>query len=424
MGSMASEVIKAKTMPVLNTAQLVLPALRIKCDLDLDEIDTKLDFIREESVKEKQSIEKSYKCKCQICFKKFLSLRKLYIHEKSHLEAKKSHQCNICDRTFIHKSSLLLHSKNHRKPNEVKVDEPQESIKANEKCNEVPKIVEEPPKIIEEVPEIVEVVPEIIPKSPEILQDKYLCICRGCNQHITEEELFLHRLKCTFTCKNCNEIFYNYNRFLEHNKICSDTSSCAKTLIEMSEKPVEFTVKPLVEPQSESVKVVPVTRGKIRTPRILKQKSKWEKKSKREFYCKFCGKFFDRIGHCLKHERTHTGETPYDCDFCDRKFRQLGNKRRHIKEMHIGDKLYVCDKCGKKFARLDHLRRHSTVFCLKAQFKREKLQETKNKPNVQLPTIRVVEPMKLIQQIQQPLVLPKPSPLPTILSQDTIQEIP
>merc|ERR1719461_2545928 len=191
----------------------------------------------------------------------------------------------------------------------------------------------------------------------------------------------------------------------------------------MSEKPVEFTVNPLVEPQSESVKVVPVTRGKNQIPRILKQKSKLEKKSKREFYCKFCGKFFDRIGHCLKHERTHTGETPYDCDFCDRKFRQLGNKRRHIKEMHIGDKLYVCDKCGKKFARLDHLRRHSTVFCLKAQFKREKLQETKNKPNVPLPTIRGVEPMKLIQQIQQPLVLPKPSRLPTILSQDTIQEI-
>merc|ERR1712004_68635 len=55
--------------------------------------------------------------------------------------------------------------------------------------------------------------------------------------------------------KLCNGTFYNYNgynRHLEQGKCIDDTSyDAANTLLEMSEKPVDFQAKPMVEIPSE-----------------------------------------------------------------------------------------------------------------------------------------------------------------------------
>merc|ERR1712062_738007 len=163
-------------------------------------------------LKEAENVQK-YKCKCIICHKKFFSLRKLYTHEALHPKVKKIHECNVCYRVFIHKSSLLLHHKNHKKSGE-----------------EV--------KIVKKV-------------------EKFLC--RGCNEYITKEELPQHK-NCYFSCNICNRKFNSYNGYNRHleqcfrTKICfEDTSYAAKILIEMSEKPVEFLVNPMVENLSEMV---------------------------------------------------------------------------------------------------------------------------------------------------------------------------
>merc|ERR1712062_766303 len=238
----------------------------LNCDLDLDEIDGKLDWLHRnvastikeaessivletnvsdekplklstiipeaprllpkmvttndqptsnQCVKEAENVQK-YKCKCIICHKKFFSLRKLYTHEALHPKVKKIHECNVCYRVFIHKSSLLLHHKNHKKSGE-----------------EV--------KIVKKVKKV----------------EKFLC--RGCNEYITKEELPQHK-NCYFSCNICNRKFNSYNGYNRHleqcfrTKICfEDPSYAAKILIEMSEKPVEFLVNPMVENLSEMV---------------------------------------------------------------------------------------------------------------------------------------------------------------------------
>merc|ERR1712062_481830 len=118
-------------------------------------------------VKEAENVQK-YKCKCIICHKKFFSLRKLYTHEALHPKVKKIHECNVCYRVFIHKSSLLLHHKNHKKSGE-----------------EV--------KIVKKVKKV----------------EKFLC--RGCNEYITKEELPQHK-NCYFSCNICNRKFNSYNQ--------------------------------------------------------------------------------------------------------------------------------------------------------------------------------------------------------------------
>ena len=44
------------------------------------------------------------------------------------------------------------------------------------------------------------------------------------------------------------------------------------------------------------------------------------------------------------HERTHTGEKPYQCSFCDYRCTQGGNLRIHERR-HTGAKPYSCSAC-------------------------------------------------------------------------------
>ena len=54
--------------------------------------------------------------------------------------------------------------------------------------------------------------------------------------------------------------------------------------------------------------------------------------------CVFCGEQFQNVGHLERHERTHTGETPYGCSLCGRRFKQkehaMKHKRTHETRTH------------------------------------------------------------------------------------------
>lgn len=51
------------------------------------------------------------------------------------------------------------------------------------------------------------------------------------------------------------------------------------------------------------------------------------------------------------HKRLHTGDKPYECNFCNRPFRQWGDLKYHIQSRHTKEKSHQCEFCGKDFAR-------------------------------------------------------------------------
>lgn len=61
--------------------------------------------------------------------------------------------------------------------------------------------------------------------------------------------------------------------------------------------------------------------------------------------------------------RTHTGEKPYKCKYCDRAFAQSNDLVKHTRS-HIGDNTYQCTECPAAFRLHSELRTHSKVHFL------------------------------------------------------------
>ena len=55
------------------------------------------------------------------------------------------------------------------------------------------------------------------------------------------------------------------------------------------------------------------------------------------FECKVCSKRFSDRGACTAHQQTHSAEQPYGCSFCDKRFHQKGHAKSH-ERVHTGER--------------------------------------------------------------------------------------
>ena len=76
---------------------------------------------------------------------------------------------------------------------------------------------------------------------------------------------------------------------------------------------------------------------------------------------------FPRSANLTRHLRTHTGEQPYKCKYCERSFSISSNLQRHVRNIHNKEKpfkCHICDRCFGQQTNLDrHLMKHELSSC-------------------------------------------------------------
>ncbi|XP_069463737.1 zinc finger protein 75A-like [Ambystoma mexicanum] len=78
------------------------------------------------------------------------------------------------------------------------------------------------------------------------------------------------------------------------------------------------------------------------------------------YSCAICRKSFSAKQSVARHQRTHTGERPFQCTICGKSFIQSGDLIRHQRS-HSGERPYHCIVCGKRFSQKWHLGTHQRM---------------------------------------------------------------
>ncbi|XP_062265573.1 gastrula zinc finger protein XlCGF57.1-like [Platichthys flesus] len=94
-------------------------------------------------------------------------------------------------------------------------------------------------------------------------------------------------------------------------------------------------------------------------------------RGKKTYSCSECGETFDRCPHMKIHMRTHTGEKPSSCSFCDERFTWLTQLKspqcvglhprqtEENREAEPGERPISCSECGKSFKHGEHMSVHT-----------------------------------------------------------------
>ncbi|MEQ2207110.1 hypothetical protein XENOCAPTIV_007462 [Xenoophorus captivus] len=276
---------------------------------------------------------------CNLCGKKFPSIRAMETHVRLHT-GEKPFNCHLCAKSFSQKGNMVTHQRTHM-----------EEKCSKDFCNTIP--------------------PE---QDMNTNNGQMAFECKVCGTgFLTSSELRWHtrthnqpnerskRRKPSLTpshsCKVCGNSFHNKGNLLRHTEthlnhpdllcgVCGERAESSESL------------QLHIQSHREISKVCDICGDNFRDMEIHMRTHTGQK----PFRCKECCKDFPRKSSLERHLKLHGDERPYICEFCGKTF--IENTKIDLKRhmlTHTGEKPFSCHMCGKSYQEKRSLESHMKV---------------------------------------------------------------
>ncbi|XP_055304819.1 zinc finger protein OZF-like [Sitodiplosis mosellana] len=191
--------------------------------------------------------------------------------------------------------------------------------------------------------------------------EEFLFHCPGCLKGFDEKnEKVAHEMNCKarrYECHLCKESFGSNNaNMMKHIRVHSgekpfECEECFKQFAEKSSLNRHLKLHAGPRP--------------FRCSRCRQGFSQQDEKSahegkcnRRVWECYVCDKLFGLLKfYLMDHMRTHSGETPFECQHCSKQFKQEGGLRKHMRS-HTKKLPFKCSICHQGFSKQTQCKVH------------------------------------------------------------------
>ncbi|XP_076004242.1 uncharacterized protein LOC142996984 [Genypterus blacodes] len=276
---------------------------------------------------------------CSLCQKHFLKLS----HYKRHMQAheKRESKCPHCDRIFLKLTAFKFHLRTHteERPHQCSccIEAFTEKEDLEQHCMRHKKFRKERPYSCSRCDHAFSTLPELT------------------------EHLRSHAGEQPLNCPECGKTFLNKNKLEKHFSIHT------------GERPHLCSVCGNGFPSAASLKLhVHIHTGEkaftcsqcsksFKSASGLRLHSRQHMAVKPSYPCRECGRSYGRLTELKMHQRYHTGDKPYICTCCNKRFISNHKLNVHMR-CHTGERPYTCPHCGQTFTQTGDRNRHMNKY--------------------------------------------------------------
>lgn len=253
-------------------------------------------------------VHKRRECRCPHCDSVFLQVNALKYHLRTHTE-ERPHQCPCCIESFEEKRDLDHHCLKHRR---FKKERPYACTRCDAAFTQLVELTEHMPSHEGEQP-----------LSCPICGKSFL------NKKKLERHVSIHTGERPHLCSICGDGF------------ASAASLKLHVHIHTGEKPFSCSQCSKTFRSSSGLRLHSMQHMDVRP----------------SFECPECGRTYGRITELKMHQRYHTGDKPYACTCCSKRFISKDKLNVHMR-VHTGERPYSCPHCGHTFTQTGDRNRH------------------------------------------------------------------
>lgn len=230
---------------------------------------------------------------CKICSKTFSSATGLKVHIETIHEKNQVFECSVCKESFNQKGNMQNHYRRLHQGDEARK-------LLCDICNKGFICPSDLRKHVERV--------HLKVRKNEVMCDlcgKPFSDSRAMRIHINA----VHTKEVQHPCPDCKMVFHSLTNMVTHRRRMHGGTEGRKHICEVCHKG-------------------------FCSPSDLKTHVRVVHENIRKFVCDICGQAFKVCSHLKYHRRKHTGETPYECPHCGKRFHGPSHISDHVKKVH------------------------------------------------------------------------------------------